>query len=82
MEWRCALTDPPTPDDAPEFDYGAWRESAPVLAWDGNTQWVAYVQWHDPEDGYESPVWVQQGRDSYRLEGVTHWRPLPEVPRA
>ena len=49
-----------------------------VLVWDGVAVWVAYVERWAEDDGWQ---WRQAGRDSYELDGVTHWQPLPDRPR-
>lgn len=34
----------------------------------------------DEQDEPPWPGWQQQGRDAYRLDGVTHWMELPKLP--
>lgn len=53
------------------------ERSADVLVTNGKEQWIACYS--SPED-YE-PRWVEKGRDAYYLDGITHWRPLSELPR-
>lgn|SRR5574337_309730 len=61
-------------------DFHAFRHSVPVLATDGVTILVAYLQvWTN--DDY-APSWKIAGRDGYDFVGVTHWMLLPLLPNA
>ena len=71
----------PVDDSLPilKFDMGS-GDSVNVLLTDGTTQWIGYLYQIQGDD--EPPHWKQQGRDGYRLDCVTHWRPLPPLPKA
>lgn len=64
-------------------DYGYRRESVEVLAFAGGRIHVARftAELEDPDEwSPPSSWWILQGRDGYRLDGVTHWAFLPEGP--
>lgn len=65
---------PPYDVDAPSFCLMSIR----VLCWADKAMSIGYVRWYDaPSDGYS---WVEDGRDSYALDNVTHWTYLPCSP--
>ena len=57
---------------------GDYWYSEPVIVTDGKHQWVGYFQTWDDTD-YLS-AWKMSGPDGYRIDGVTHWMPLPPLP--
>ena len=59
--------------------------SGNVLATDGETVYVCYLQFDEVEDMDDDPrlghsVWKIAGRDFYDYE-PTYWRPLPDLPK-
>jgi hypothetical protein len=73
-EWIPCDQRPPVKED-----YGDSFHSEEVLFTDGKRRWSGYLQtWADEE--YE-PTWKMAGPDGYNVENVTHWMPLPELPR-
>lgn len=66
-------------------DYGYRLESRDVLATDGRDVYVARFSRYRDHDGDGPGLTVERdwhiaGRDFYSLHGVTHWRPVPELP--
>lgn len=69
----------------PQTDPDLCRSNS-VLASDGKSMFVAFIQFDDSTRGLDDPrfgyyYWVIAGRDGYRYE-PTHWLPLPELPNA
>ena len=76
MEWKSVKEWMPERSEADSF--GCLERSIPVLATDGKYIMVAYHQTYT--DGDPWPKWVEQGRDGYEFDNVTHWMKLPELP--
>ena len=66
------------PQRSAEDSFGCTERSVTVLATDGKYIAVAYHQSYT--DGDDWTKWVEQGRDGYEFENVTHWMPLPNLP--
>ncbi len=65
----------------PETDGDIIHDSSDnVLVLSGGQQDVGYLVRHLWEGGPLQYTWYQKGRDSYTLENVTHWQPLPPLP--
>jgi hypothetical protein len=66
------------PPRSVEDSFGCIERTIPVLATDGKYIMVAYHQVYTDGDAW--PKWVEQGRDGYDFENVTHWMKLPDLP--
>jgi len=51
-----------------------------VLATDGRSVQVCYLQAPYDDDDVWPSCWKVFGRDFYDFDDVTHWQPLPEMP--
>jgi hypothetical protein len=66
------------PDNPDQCD--AWWDhyhSDKVLIFDGRNIDIGYLRQICDDD---EPQWHENGRDSYYVDGVTHWRLLPGPP--
>jgi hypothetical protein len=61
--------------------YGdCWRSNTVLIA-DAKEQKMYIGYWESWEDNQYTPQWKTEGRDGYQISGVTHWRPLPVMPK-
>lgn len=66
-------------DDLPLQSDSVLLTSDCVLATDGKSQAVCYVQYHDTEIVEYRHSWKIDGQDGYEFK-PTHWMPLPKLP--
>lgn len=68
----------------PPTDPDGWCDwqSVPVLVANCDSYvCIAYAwRWDDDGEPGSDSGWYIQGRDSYRISGVSHWMPLPSPP--
>ncbi len=63
----------------PELYSDSWRSnSEQILMTDGIHTYTGYC-WKYPDE--ETINWTISGRDGYSFNEITHWMPLPELPK-
>lgn len=86
MEWISLSDSPPTKRDSDKNDVTGF--SIPIIVSDGETVWddviCEYRRKFTFGDEVRLSFWVHRfgyDNDSYELENITHWMPLPEPPK-
>lgn len=73
VEWH------PWPEHAPPPDVWYPSHSCDVLISDGKKVYIGYLVKSDEPELWRD-AWRLQGRDSYAIDGITHWAELPNLP--